>query len=97
MVTAAKLADFLSSLEAEEVLLEQRRRDEEGRLVFALMEGTAGSDLPAGAGLPTPLDHIRAEQQEHPERDLPATSGSQASQAQTSHQEEDPDAIYEDY
>lgn len=97
VVTAAKLADFLSSLEAEEVLLEQRRRDEEGRLVFALMEGTAGSDLPAGAGLPTPLDHIRAEQQEHPERDLPATSGSQASQAKTSHLEEDPDAIYEDY
>jgi putative transposase len=39
--TAAKLADFLSSVEAEEVLLGQRQRDEEGRQVFSLMEGEA--------------------------------------------------------
>jgi putative transposase len=88
VVTAAKLADFLSSLEAEEVLLEQRRRDEEGRQVFALMEGTA---VP---GLPIALDHTREVKQEYQARDIPAAS---ASQAETSHLEEDPDAIYEDY
>lgn len=91
VVTAAKLADFLLSLEAEEVLLEQRRRDEEGHLVFAIMEGISEPSLPA------PLDHTRAEQQEHSARDLPAASGSQVSQAETSHLEEDPNAIYEDY
>src|SRR5713101_2030278 len=40
VLTAAKLADFLISLEAEEVLLEQRQRDDEARAVFSLMEGT---------------------------------------------------------
>ena len=38
--TAAKLAEFLASVEAEEVLLEQRKRDEEVRTVFSLMEDT---------------------------------------------------------
>jgi hypothetical protein len=38
-VTAAKLAEFVASLEAHEVLLTQRRRDAEARVVFALMEG----------------------------------------------------------
>ncbi len=92
VATAAKLADFLSSLEAEEVLLEQRRRDEEGRQVFALMEGTG---LP---GLSTPLNHRREKQQDHQAPDLPAAS---ASVLETNHLEQnaddDPDAIYEDY
>ncbi len=49
VLTAAKLADFLSSVEAEEVLLEQRQRDEEGRQVFSLMEGTAQRIPEAGS------------------------------------------------
>src|SRR5207244_5552813 len=89
VVTVAKLADFLISLEAEEVLLEQRRRDEEGRQVFALMEGVAGR------GLPPPLDHTKEEQQERPAHDI-----SVASLSETSHQEKDAggdsDALYED-
>src|SRR5260370_10931729 len=40
VLTTAKLADFLSSVEAEEVLLTQRQRDHEARAVFSLMEGT---------------------------------------------------------
>jgi len=39
-VTAAKLARFITSVEAQEALLDQRKRDEEARAVFALMEGT---------------------------------------------------------
>jgi putative transposase len=39
-VTAAKLARFITSLEAQEVLLDQRKRDYEARAVFSLMEGT---------------------------------------------------------
>ncbi len=38
-VTAAKLAEFVSSMEAHEALLTQRRRDAEARVVFALMQG----------------------------------------------------------
>ncbi len=38
-ITARQLADFLASLEAEEVLLEQRQRDAEGRDVLTLTEG----------------------------------------------------------
>jgi transposase InsO family protein len=44
VLTATKLADFLSSVEAEEALLEQRKRDAEGRRVLSLMEGTAASN-----------------------------------------------------
>lgn len=39
-VTAAKLADFITSVEAQEALLTQRRRDYEAKTVFALMNGT---------------------------------------------------------
>jgi hypothetical protein len=38
-LTAAKLARFITSLEAYELLLAQQNRDEDGRTVFALMEG----------------------------------------------------------
>ncbi|MBU0493749.1 MAG: DDE-type integrase/transposase/recombinase [Chloroflexi bacterium] len=38
-ITARKLADFLTSLAAEEALLEQRLRDTEARDVLALIEG----------------------------------------------------------
>jgi putative transposase len=37
-LTARKLADFLSSLEAEELLLEQRLRDTEAREILTLKE-----------------------------------------------------------
>lgn len=39
-ITAAKLAAFITSVEAQEVLLAQRRRDYEARAVFTLMEST---------------------------------------------------------
>jgi putative transposase len=39
-LTAAKLAEFIASVEAQEVLLAQRQRDYEARAVFALMDGT---------------------------------------------------------
>ena len=39
-VTAAKLARFITSVEAQEVLLSQRKRDYEARAVFSLMEGS---------------------------------------------------------
>jgi hypothetical protein len=38
-VTARRLADFLASLEAEEILLEQRLRDAEAKDVLAIIEG----------------------------------------------------------
>jgi len=38
--TAAKLASFITSIEAQEALLDQRKRDCEARAVFALMEGS---------------------------------------------------------
>jgi len=43
-VTAAKLATFITSVEAHEVLLAQRMRDDEAKVVFALMDGQ--SQLP---------------------------------------------------
>jgi putative transposase len=42
-ITAAKLAQFISSVEAQEVLFAQRRRDYEARAVFTLMEGSQAS------------------------------------------------------
>ena len=50
-VTAAKLASFITSVEAQEALLAQRKRDYEARAVFALMEGRQASvgEMPAPA------------------------------------------------
>jgi|GEM_PF-3189200 phosphopantetheine adenylyltransferase len=42
-VTAKKLADFLESVEAEEVMLVQRLRDMEGRKVFEKINNVAVS------------------------------------------------------
>jgi putative transposase len=42
-LTAAKLAEFITSVEAEEALLDQRRHDEEARAVLSLMEGTSAT------------------------------------------------------
>ena len=41
-ITAAKLAEFVTSVEAHEALLAQRQRDAEARAVFALMENKRG-------------------------------------------------------
>jgi len=41
-ITAAKLAEFVTSVEAHEALLAQRQRDSEVKAVFALMEGRQG-------------------------------------------------------
>ena len=43
VVTARKLADFLASLEAEEVLLEQRLKDQQIKTVHAAIEGHHGN------------------------------------------------------
>ena len=48
-VTAAKLAAFITSVEAHEVLLAQRQRDDEVKVVLALMEGTQGLLEPSSA------------------------------------------------
>jgi len=44
-VTAAKLAHFITSVEAREALLIQRKRDYEARAVFALMEGQPQQEI----------------------------------------------------
>jgi len=44
-VTAARLAHFITSLEAQEALLVQRKRDYEARAVFTSMEGPPGPPL----------------------------------------------------
>ncbi len=85
--TAAKLADFLSSVEAEEVLLGQRKRDEEGRRVFLLMEGTSA-----------PIQTISASNgtaSETTSNDLSANMVSSA--AANSEEDAGRDDIYEDY
>src|SRR5260221_12220645 len=55
VLTAAKLAHFLSSVEAEEMLLAQRQRDHEARGVFSLMQGTlaAKQAISASDNMPT--------------------------------------------
>src|SRR5258708_12721951 len=47
-VTARRLATFLESLEAQEVLLEQRLRDQEARRLLASTESPAAERLKAG-------------------------------------------------
>ncbi len=49
-LSAAKLAEFLTSVEAEEVLLDQRRRDEEAKSVLSLMEGVCAEAHEATRG-----------------------------------------------
>src|SRR5260370_42546386 len=58
-VTARRLAEFLESLEAQEVLLEQRLRDHEARRILAPTAGLAAESFeaddprsPAEASLP---------------------------------------------
>src|SRR5258708_31407728 len=47
-VTARRLAEFLESLEAQEVLLVQRLRDQEARRILASPAGLAAESLEAG-------------------------------------------------
>jgi putative transposase len=61
-VTAAKLANFITSVEAQEALLAQRKRDYEARAIFALMEGRQASV----GELPTPQRVIHGVQQPEP-------------------------------
>jgi hypothetical protein len=80
-VTAAKLATFITSVEAHEVLLAQRQRDDEAKIVFALMEGIQGS--------------LREESVTQPE--TPSTIAPSAlSRAETGENADD-DSIYEDF
>jgi putative transposase len=54
-VTAAKLAEFVTSIETHEALLTQHQRDAEARAVFALMEGKhEAQDESAGSGRTAP-------------------------------------------
>src|SRR6266851_8862545 len=46
-VTARRLAKFLESLEAQEVLLEQRLRDQEARRILASVAGPATESVEA--------------------------------------------------
>ena len=84
-VTAAKLACFITSVEAQEVLLSQRKRDAEARSVMALMERRA---LPSGG------EEFRLEKaapQEHAVVDSPLPKGGIASLGTGN------DDIYEDF
>lgn len=88
-VTAAKLAHFITSVEAQEALLDQRKRDYEARAVFALMEGrqehfSEDESIQKGANL-------GAEPQ-----GLPATVSSTRSVTEPDSSPEDDD-IYEDF
>jgi len=51
-VTAAKLASFITSIEAQEALLAQQKRDYEARAVFALMEGQSQQESGSFQRLP---------------------------------------------
>lgn len=85
--TAAKLAEFLASVEAEEVLLEQRKRDEEVRMVFSLMEGTSIQIQAVSASSSTPLEMPRTD----------TVVGSISSELANMSLNADQDDIYEDY
>lgn len=62
-ITARRLADFLASLEAEELLLEQRLRDAEVRDVFKVMADTQGYEL---VDVPSPTKHDLNPKREQP-------------------------------
>jgi len=87
VLTAAKLADFLSSVEAEEVLLAQRQRDHEARAVFSLMEGTLAPMQTISASNDMPTETTR--------NDLSANTV--ASTAANLDRDTKQDDIYEDY
>jgi hypothetical protein len=87
-LTAAKLAEFITSVEAEEALLDQRWHDEEARVVLSLMEGTHADGCEEEA--PTPW----------PERSAGLAVLASVATAQATVSALDPqrdDDIYEDY
>jgi putative transposase len=81
-VTARKLADFLASLEAEEVLLEQRQRDAETREVFGLL---GSNQAVAPTRPPESLDGARRVRSPKPDPEGEVASSQEAL------------VIYEDY
>ncbi len=83
--TAAKLAEFLASVEAEEVLLEQRKRDEEVRTVFSLMEDTPRQAVSVSSS--SPIESA----------EKAAAVGSISSELANMSLNADQDDIYEDY
>jgi putative transposase len=87
VLTAAKLADFLSSVEAEEVLLAQRQRDHEARGVFSLMEGTLAPKQTISASNNMPTETTRNDLSAH----------TVASTAANIDRDTEQDDIYEDY
>ncbi len=87
-VTAAKFASFITSVEAQEALLAQRKRDCEARAVFAVMEGRQAS----GGEIPPPQSVIHAEIKPDPaSATQPSTSPGTAPDGSVD------DAIYEDF
>jgi len=87
VLTAAKLADFLSSVEAEEVLLEQRQRDDEARAVFSLMEGTPLQIPAVFLSHSSPIEATSND----------PSANSTSAEVDRINLEEDQDDIYEDY
>ncbi|MEL4897802.1 hypothetical protein [Crocosphaera sp. Alani8] len=55
-VFAKKLAEFLTSVEAEEVLLQQRQRDMEAKEVFQVINGGKANQKPMFSSIPTDID-----------------------------------------
>jgi putative transposase len=86
-ITAAKLADFITSVEAQEMLMAQSQRDFEAKAVFALMEGSWYTADAAKAGSSKPIQTET--------KASAVTVISSGSTAETS--EQDNDDIYEDY
>ena len=87
-VTAAKLAEFVTSVEAHEALLAQRQRDSEAKAVFALMEGRQGSLSEAAASQSTANATARPE---------PAKAFVSATREATETEGEADDDIYDDF
>ncbi len=87
-ITAAKLAEFVTSIEAHEALLAQRQRDSEARAVFALMEGTRGSQGKDSASQSTTHEVAKPEA-------APTVVSTMRSLAETA--EDADDDIYDDF
>jgi putative transposase len=55
-VSAKKLAEFLTSVQAEEVLLQQRQRDMEAKDVFQVINGGRANQNPIFSSISTNID-----------------------------------------
>lgn len=88
-ITACKLAQFITSLEAQEVLLHQQRHDEEAKAVMALMEGRSNA-----ASERTGKPGIAQDQAKHDQTEPDPISGERRPDRERSPVEND---IYEDF